>query len=100
MLKLSLKTNINERFSKSISYLSFKHDSIVIPWIIKYSGLDINEEINYKPLQLVLKRLVASKVNLLCVEGHSYESRDYKNQDALTKDMHDYYRNNKYQSKM
>ena len=88
----SLYTTINERFSPSIEYLSDKHDAIVIPWIIKYNNniIDISK-INYKPIKLIINRLIASEVTLKCKEGDFFDPRDYEKRSQMTSSMRYYY---------
>ena len=67
----SLITSIKERFSPSISFLSFKHEATVIPWKIRYYGEEINQSLNYKPFRLIFSRLLGPKIiwakNLLII---------------------------------
>ena len=81
----SLVTPITQRVSGSVHVLARRSDALIIPWFFSYRGFAPQEgRLQYRPLALMLHRLVGPQATILCREGAPIESRQFTTADDLS----------------
>jgi len=81
----SLVTPITERVSGSLHVLARRSDAVIIPWFFSYRGFAPQEaRLRYRPLALMLHRLVGPQATILCREGAPIDSRLFSSADEVS----------------
>ena len=91
----SLVTPIEERVSPSAWMLARHYGGVVVPWVFSYEGLDDAIGPQYKPLQLLLRRLSAPMGTVHCRRGRAVDLELPKNpqdRDGFTRAVQEFYR--------
>ena len=88
----SLVTPITQRVSPSLYILSRRTGAAIVPWFCSYRGFPaLEKQLSYRPLALILHRLLGPEATILCREGHPVDSRAFKNRQALCDHIVDLY---------
>jgi len=69
----SLVTPIAERVSASALLLARRHGALVVPWTFVLEGVSDKASFRYKPLRLVLSRLIAPVGTIYCRRGNAQD---------------------------
>jgi capsular polysaccharide export protein len=88
----SLVTPITQRVSGSLSVLGRRGDALIIPWFTTYRGFPRTEAaLRYRPLALMVARLLGPQATILCQEGPPIDPRAFPDQEALSAHIRDLY---------
>ena len=88
----SLVTPISERVSGSLHLLASGSDALIVPWVSHYRGFHPSErQLFYRPLALILSRLVGPQATILCKQGDPIDPRHFPNREALSLHIREYY---------
>lgn len=89
----SLLTNIQKRFSRSISFLSKQNNAKVYVWKFKYLGdYESLKEFQYDPLKIILKRLGSNPIVVTCQNEGIFDPEKYKSQNEMTISLQNKYK--------
>ncbi|MFN9660572.1 MAG: 1-acyl-sn-glycerol-3-phosphate acyltransferase [Cyanobacteriota bacterium] len=92
----SLLTPITQRVSGSLYVLGRRSGALIIPWFTTYRGFPRSEdELRYRPLSLILRRLAGPRAIILCQEGSPIDPSDFPDQDALSRHIRELYAHRK-----
>jgi capsular polysaccharide export protein len=81
----SLVTPITQRVSPSLYVLSRRTGAAIVPWFCSYRGFPATEkQLSYRPLALIVHRILGPQATILCKEGHPIDSRTFINRQALS----------------
>lgn len=67
----SLVTPISKRVSPSALLLARRYGARIVPWIFRYYHLDHASHLHYRPLNLLISRLVSPIAVIYCKQGRS-----------------------------
>lgn len=68
----------------SLVVLARRCDAVVIPWYCQYRGFAIGEEpLRFRPLALILSRLLGPQATILCREGAAIDPREFPRSSDL-----------------
>lgn len=88
----SLLTPITQRVSGSLHVLGRRSGALIIPWFTTYRGFPRSEEdLRYRPLALIVRRLFGPQATILCQEGTPIDPSAFPDQDALSAHIRDLY---------
>lgn len=91
----SLVTPIEERVSPSAWMLARHYDGVVVPWVFSYEGLDDAIGPQYKPLQLLFRRLTAPMGTVHCRRGRAIDldlPANPQDREGFSRAVQDFYR--------
>lgn len=81
----SLVTPITQRVSGSLYVLGRRSGALIIPWFTTYRGFPrCEDDLRYKPLALMGRRLVGPQATILCQEGRPIDPSAFPDQEALS----------------
>jgi capsular polysaccharide export protein len=88
----SLVTPISARVSGSLHLLASASDALIIPWISDYRGFHPAErELLYRPLSLIMARLLGPQATILCRQGDPIDPRHFPDREAFLSHIRAYY---------
>ncbi len=88
----SLVTPITQRVSGSLHVLGRRSGALIIPWFTTYRGFPRSEEeLRYRPLALILRRLMGPQATILCQEGSPIDPTAFPGQEALSAHIRELY---------
>ena len=88
----SLVTPITERVSGSLYVLGRRSGALIIPWFTTYRGFPRSEDdLRYRPLALMGRRLLGPQATILCQEGRPIDPSAFPDQEALSVHIRDLY---------
>ena len=90
----SLVTPIEQRVSPSAWMLARHYNGRVVPWVFRYRDMDDALGAQYKPLRLLLRRLMAPLGTIHCQRGRSSDLQlptDPKDRDGFSRAVQAYY---------
>jgi CRP-like cAMP-binding protein len=88
----SLVTPITQRVSGSLYVLGRRSGALIIPWFTTYRGFPRSEEgLSYRPLALIVRRLLGPQATILCQEGTPIDPSDFPDQAALSDHIRELY---------
>ncbi len=88
----SLVTPISKRVSGSLYVLGRHGGAVIIPWFITYRGFSRSEAgLRYRPLALMVTRLMGPRGTILCQEGSPIDPQAFANQEALAHHIQELY---------
>jgi hypothetical protein len=88
----SLITPITQRVSGSLHVLGRRSGALIIPWFTTYRGFPRSEEdLRYRPLALIVRRLFGPQATILCQEGSPIDPSAFPDQDALSAHIRELY---------
>lgn len=80
----SLVTPIAERVSASALLLARRHGALVVPWTFLLDGVSSPANLRYRPLRLLLSRLIAPEGTIYCRRGKAQDlALSLSNCDAI-----------------
>jgi capsular polysaccharide export protein len=88
----SLVTPITQRVSGSLYVLGRRSGALIIPWFTTYRGFPRSEAgLSYRPLALIVRRLLGPQATILCQEGTPIDPSDFPDQAALSDHIRELY---------
>jgi capsular polysaccharide export protein len=92
----SLVTPITQRVSGSLHVLGRRSGALIIPWFTTYRGFPrAEDELRYRPLALILRRLVGPQATILCQEGTPIDPSAFPDQTSLSDHIRELYASRK-----
>jgi capsular polysaccharide export protein len=89
----SLVTPITERVSGSLALLARRSGAVIVPWTSHYRGFELREtSLRYRPLALILCRLIGPEATILCREGEPIDPASFANSETLNRHIREHYR--------
>lgn len=88
----SLVTPITQRVSGSLHTLARRNGALIIPWVLIYQGFHRSEEaLRYRPIQLILRRLVGPEATIICRQDVAIDSASFLDQESLSVHVRELY---------
>jgi capsular polysaccharide export protein len=88
----SLVTPITQRVSGSLYVLGCRSKAVIIPWFTTYRGFPRSEQdLQYRPLALMARRLLGPQATILCQEGSPIDPCAFADQDSLSRHIREVY---------
>jgi len=88
----SLVTPITQRVSGSLHTLARRKGALIIPWVLTYQGFHRSEEaLRYRPIQLILRRLVGPVATILCRQEAAIDPAGFHDQESLAEHVRELY---------
>ncbi|MFN9621664.1 MAG: 1-acyl-sn-glycerol-3-phosphate acyltransferase [Cyanobacteriota bacterium] len=88
----SLITPITQRVSGSLHVIGRRSGALIIPWFTIYRGFPRSEDdLSYRPLALIVRRLFGPQGTILCQEGSPIDPSAFPDQDSLSAHIREIY---------
>ena len=85
-------TPITQRVSGSLHTLARRNGALIIPWVLTYQGFHRSEEaLRYRPIQLILRRLVGPEATILCRQDVAIDPAGFLDQESLSVHVRELY---------